>query len=108
MKENTLTTPQIKAKIIELQKSKRKMDAHKNPSEFASVTQELKRLEAKLYEFRREKMVVSRKHYASFERAELHKAEIILTTLSSSGTEKLDEVRGEFACLIVDEAAQAT
>jgi superfamily I DNA and/or RNA helicase len=35
-------------------------------------------------------------------------ADIILTTLSSSGNEKLDQLRGEIACLIIDEAAQAT
>jgi superfamily I DNA and/or RNA helicase len=37
----------------------------------------------------------------------LRNAEIILTTLSSSGSEKVEKIRGEIACLIVDEAAQA-
>ena len=35
-------------------------------------------------------------------------AEIILTTLSSSGSEKMEKVMGCIGCLIVDEAAQAT
>ncbi len=35
-------------------------------------------------------------------------AEIIITTLSSSGTQKVEQIRGQIACLIVDEAAQAT
>ena len=35
-------------------------------------------------------------------------ADIILTTLSSSGSEKMEKMRGFFGCLIVDEAAQST
>lgn len=35
-------------------------------------------------------------------------ADIILTTLSSSGSEKMERVRGYIGCLIVDEAAQST
>ena len=61
-----------------------------------------------MYSFRSEKFVVNRKTYNDIESHLLHKAEIILTTLTSSGSEKIDTIRGEFACLIVDEAAQAT
>jgi superfamily I DNA and/or RNA helicase len=38
----------------------------------------------------------------------MEEAEIIITTLSSSGSDKIEKIRGEIACLIVDEAAQAT
>lgn len=55
-----------------------------------------------LYSFKREKFVNSRKNYLLIENEFLDKAEIILTTLSSSGADKLDRLRGEIACLIVD------
>lgn len=35
-------------------------------------------------------------------------AEIILTTLSSTGTERFASLKGRFSCLIVDEAGQCT
>lgn len=38
----------------------------------------------------------------------LEEADIILTTLSSSGADKLEKLRGFIGCLIVDEAAQST
>lgn len=53
-------------------------------------------------------MVTNRRGYIYIEEQYLYAAEIILTTLSSSGNEKLDQLRGEIACLIIDEAAQAT
>lgn len=38
----------------------------------------------------------------------LTEAEIILTTLSSSGSDRLDQLKDEIGCLIIDEAAQST
>lgn len=61
-----------------------------------------------LFTFRTKKVVTSRKYYSQIESQFLKEAEIILTTLSSSGNEKLDRLRGDIACLVVDEAAQAT
>lgn len=42
------------------------------------------------------------------ERQLIRQAQILIVTLSSSGGEKIEQVRNDIACLIVDEAAQAT
>lgn len=101
--ERQMTTPQIKEKLIQLQKEMRR-----NPQRREALQAEAVRLEQLLFAFRREKVVISRRTYAQIEANLLDSAQIVLTTLSSAGNEKLDRIRGEVACLIVDEAAQAT
>lgn len=61
-----------------------------------------------LFEFKSTKHITSKAKYNAIEDSLLRSAEIVLTTLSSSGNDKIDKIRGEIACLIVDEAAQAT
>lgn len=59
------------------------------------------------YQLRR-KRVDDKSTYNQIQRRLVSQAQIILTTLSSSGSERLEKLKGQFACLIVDEAGQCT
>ena len=68
---------------------------------------ELRFTKMKLDEFNAKGKDIQKK-YTKIEMELLNSSEIILTTLTSSGSDKMDFLRGEIGCLIVDEAAQAT
>jgi hypothetical protein len=50
----------------------------------------------------RRKRIDDKSTYNQIQRRLISQAEIILTTLSSSGSEKMEKLKGQFACLIVD------
>jgi senataxin len=109
-KLNSMTTVQIKDKIVGLDKEIKHLGRREEKKEeLREKTKERQLLERLLFDFRAEKSISSRKAYVQIENKLIREAEIILTTLASSGNEKtMARVRGNIACLIVDEAAQAT
>ena len=68
---------------------------------------EIKGYENMLFSSRKERIEL-KQTYNQIESKLFDEADIILTTLSSSGSEKMEKLRGFIGCLIIDEAAQAT
>jgi senataxin len=64
-------------------------------------------LEDRAYLLRR-KRVDDKSRYNQIQKRLVNDSEIIFTTLSSAGSERLEKYKGQFACLIVDEAGQCT
>jgi senataxin len=71
-----------------------------------SVKAEIKELEAKLVGLTNKSSI--RKRIKEVEKRLLRQTDVILATLNSSGSERLDLIRDHISIIIVDEAAQAT
>ena len=83
-KISTLSSAQIKEKMIKLQAEMRRQ-----PSFLDQLKRDMQRYESMLYDFKSQKTVLSRKNYSRIEQEYLNASEIVLTTLASSGNDKL-------------------
>ena len=64
-------------------------------------------MEHRAYELRKQR-IDEKSRINEVQKRLINEAEIILTTLASTGTDRISGLKGKFNCLIVDEAGQCT
>lgn len=72
----------------------RELEKKHKKIEFEAKRQQLRKYEEMLFEFKRFKYITSKNNYNAIQDKLLKRAEIVMTTLSSAGNDKIDKIKG--------------